>query len=52
MGKTKDTKIVVSSHIDTNQEEPIPYNEVGEEIHIRCACDDKGSTAAQNVCIF
>ncbi|GMM33026.1 hypothetical protein DASC09_003510 [Saccharomycopsis crataegensis] len=52
MGKTRDTSIVVSSHIDTNPEGNIPYHEIGEEIHVRGACDAKGPAAGQIVAFF
>lgn len=52
MGSQRDTKIVLSSHIDTNQDGHIPYHEIGEEIHARGACDAKGSAASQIVAFF
>ena len=52
MGTERDTKIVVSSHIDTNPEGHIPYKEIGEEIHVRGACDAKGAAAGQIVAFF
>lgn len=52
MGKTRDTKVVLSAHIDTNPEGKIPYHEIGDEIHVRGACDAKGSVAAQVVAFF
>lgn len=52
MGTERDTKIVVSSHIDTNPEGHIPYKEIGEEIRVRGACDAKGAAAGQIVAFF
>lgn len=49
MGRARDTKIVYSTHLDTNQDGQIPYYENGEEIHVRGACDAKGAAAAQIV---
>lgn len=52
MGSQRDTKIVLSAHIDTNPDGYIPYHEIGEEIHVRGACDAKGAAASQIVAFF
>ena len=52
MGTVRNTKILLSAHIDTNPEGRIPYHEIGEEIHARGACDAKGSAAGQIVAFF
>ncbi|KAH3670380.1 hypothetical protein OGAPHI_000895 [Ogataea philodendri] len=47
IGSSRDTKVLLTSHIDTNPAGKIPYHVIGNEIHVRGACDAKGSVASQ-----
>ncbi|KAG7826690.1 hypothetical protein KL919_003655 [Ogataea angusta] len=47
LGEQRNTKVLLTSHIDTNPAGKIPYHLEGDEIHVRGACDAKGSVASQ-----